>query len=145
MKEILHWFPGIQFPASLAEGALLPESKIDLPNRTMELVVDCSQPVDFAVIKTLELQISNLLNLNAMKLTIRAPKAEEPSDDPAWDAYLDEADSFLPNPVPEPIPVQDIPIHEENSEILFNKFKCSFHISPVPQPSSIILIPSSIL
>ncbi len=96
MKEILHWFTGIEIPAALAEGTLLPESKIDVTNRIMELVVDCSQPVDFAVIKQTELQISNLLNLNAMKLIVSAPN---PVEEPQWDAYLNEAEALIPEPV----------------------------------------------
>ncbi|MBE7041978.1 MAG: PolC-type DNA polymerase III [Ruminococcaceae bacterium] len=109
MKEILQWFSGIPFPDALAEGRLLPESKIDLNNRCMELVVDCSQPVDLATIKTLEMQITTLLKLNGMKLTVHFPKAEEPSD-PAWDAYLDEADQ-LPSPsVSESNHVQEAPV-----------------------------------
>ncbi len=97
MKEILHWFTGIELPAPLAEGILLPESKIDLTNRMMELVVDCSQPVDFAVIKQLEQEISRLLNLNGMKLTVSAPN---PTEEPQWEAYLNEADAFQQAPEP---------------------------------------------
>lgn len=92
MKEIVQWFPGISFPQAISEGTLLSESKIDLKNRTMELIVECRSPVEASETKRLELQISDLLNLNRMKLTIRT---ENPSTtDSEWNLYLNEAEEM---------------------------------------------------
>ena len=101
MKDLIQWLPEIDFPQVLCQGELLPESNIDITNRKMELVILCSQPVETVILKELELQIKNHLNLSEIKLTIR--QKEQPEQMPAdesWDAWLNQAEDCLipPNP-----------------------------------------------
>ncbi|MDY4975574.1 MAG: PolC-type DNA polymerase III [Clostridia bacterium] len=113
MKDLIQWLPGISFPPALCRGELLPESVIDLSNRTMELVILCPQPVELAALKEAELQIKNRLNLSAVKLIVRRQEQpEQTSPEEGWDALLDQADG-APPASPDPAPVDTIAQFEQ--------------------------------